>query len=81
MFQTDQSKPKRLCLNFAQEIIRLLHFGVDRGFNPRGDFANLCRAIVNKTREDDAWVFSKEFEEKRGLKPQAAVVSPRSTYK
>lgn len=81
LFQKEQTekKSRKDCIReVADEITRLLHYGVQSGFNPKGNFANLCRAIVNKTREDDAWVFTWEFTEALGLKPSVAVASPRS---
>ena len=45
--------------------------------NPKGNYANLCRAITNKTAHLDGWAFSEAYKEALGIETFPSF-SPRS---
>lgn len=50
------------------EVIFLLESGVlNTKCNLKGNYANLCRAVVNKTHGIEGWDFSSEFKDVLGI--------------
>ena len=61
--------------DMIQKVIPILERGVlECSCNLQGNFANLCRAIVNQSRGFRGWDFSEKFTDRLGLEP--TVVSP-----
>jgi hypothetical protein len=63
----------------VNQCIKKLESGVlEQKCNPKGNYANLCRAIANKTHDIDGWNFCDKFKESLGIEDhqEAAAATP-----
>ena len=66
-------------MNSSQKVVGLLEGAViGQRLNPNGNFANFCKAIVNKTAGLEGWGFSDEFKNRIGMDSEnhSSTISP-----